>query len=54
MNSQGSQCKVSILKLGDNKTYPSKGSIVRCHFDGYFLNGEKFDSTRDRNEPLEF
>ena len=37
-----------------NGHYPHHGDIVAFHYIGYFLNGEKFDSSYDRGEPLEF
>jgi len=32
----------------------SAGDTVAIHYEGYFLNGRFFDSTRQRNQPLEF
>ena len=33
---------------------PSATSQVRCHYEGTLLNGVKFDSSYDRNEPAVF
>jgi FKBP-type peptidyl-prolyl cis-trans isomerase len=30
------------------------GDTVLIHYEGYFLNGNFFDSTHQRNEPLQF
>jgi FKBP-type peptidyl-prolyl cis-trans isomerase len=30
------------------------GDTITIHYEGYFLNGMFFDSTRQRNEPLQF
>ena len=48
------QFKVTHLKEGDGKTFPKKNDIVYVNYEGTFLNGVKFDSSYDSNEPLKF
>lgn len=42
-----------VVKEGAGKK-PGKTSRVRCHYEGTLINGMKFDSSYDRNEPAVF
>lgn len=41
------------IKEGEGKS-PTPGKNVAIHYNGYFLNGQLFDSSYKRNEPLVF
>ncbi|MEN8153337.1 MAG: peptidylprolyl isomerase [Acidobacteriota bacterium] len=49
----GSGLMYIVLEEGEGGK-PNKGSMVKAHYTGTFLDGRKFDSSIDRGKPLEF
>ncbi|KAF8464891.1 hypothetical protein BDZ91DRAFT_729094 [Kalaharituber pfeilii] len=42
-----------VIREGNGRDYPKRGDRVKVHYVGTLTNGQKFDSSRDRNDPLE-
>ncbi|MBK8981096.1 MAG: FKBP-type peptidyl-prolyl cis-trans isomerase [Ignavibacteria bacterium] len=49
----GSGLKYIIMEEGTGAK-AENGNSVEVHYSGYLLDGKKFDSSLDRNEPIEF
>ena len=45
--------KYIVLKEGTGGS-PQRGQSIKAHYTGTFLDGRKFDSSYDRNQPIEF
>lgn len=53
IKSTASGLKYIDMTMGTGES-PAAGSRVTVHYSGYLLNGKKFDSSVDRDEPLVF
>lgn len=42
-----------VIQSGEGRS-PSLNSIVKVHYEGTLIDGTKFDSSYDRNEPAQF
>lgn len=45
--------KYIVMATGDGPT-PEAGNLIGAHYTGWLLDGTKFDSSRDRGQPLQF
>ncbi|MEA1932916.1 MAG: peptidylprolyl isomerase [Thermodesulfobacteriota bacterium] len=46
--------KYVVIKEGSDDKKPKRGALVSAHYTGKLLDGTKFDSSYDRNKPLQF
>ncbi len=54
INSTDSGLQYVILEEGEGEESPEEGEIVQVHYTGMLQNGDQFDSSLDRGEPIQF
>jgi FKBP-type peptidyl-prolyl cis-trans isomerase 2 len=51
----GNGLRLNVTHSGDERTFPTRGDWLKVHYDGSLsTTGKRFDSSRDRGEPLSF
>merc|ERR1711924_467886 len=53
MGQRPKDVSVTSLISGDGQTFARKGDTVAMHFEGFFMDGTKFESSRDK-DPMIF
>jgi len=53
VNSTGSGLQYEVIQEGSGAK-PKDTNTVKVHYEGFLLNGKKFDSSKDRGAPAEF
>jgi|UniRef100_A0A7S4LK98 FKBP-type peptidyl-prolyl cis-trans isomerase len=46
--------QIETITPGDGRSFPKPGNTVKVHYTGMLESGQEFDSSRRREQPLEF